>query len=167
MSLLLVVCLLLQPPGKNETKSGPPKSEPPARPSITKLLPRLKDLKPEQQAEMKKLNDEYAAMIADLETERDSKLAAVLTKDQRDDLARLLAEEIDRYRVVIRVRFNRPQQLFKPMKDILGMEVVAARDRINQTPAKPLAEDLPKAKADALLKAITAMGVKAVIEKQE
>ncbi len=167
MTLWLVLSLFLQPPSKGDAKTEPPKSEAPAKPSMSKLLPKLKDLKPEQQAELKKLSTEYAAMIAELETERDSKLAAVLTKDQRDELARLLAEEVDRFRVVLRAKFNRPQQLFKPMKDVLGMDIPTAKARVDQTPNKPLAEDLTKAKADALLKAITALGVKAVIEKQE
>ena len=46
---------------------------------------------PEQQAELKKLQNEYAAMIAELEAERDSKLALVLTKEQRETMAKLWA----------------------------------------------------------------------------
>ena len=80
--LVLCACLFLQPPGKGEA----PKAEPPVttKPNMAKLLPMLKDLKPEQQAELKKLQNEYAAMIAELEAERDSKLALVLTKEQRE-----------------------------------------------------------------------------------
>lgn len=166
MSILVVcACLILQPPGKGDgAKSEPPVVE---KPSISKMLPKLKDLKPEQQAELKKLNDEYSAMIRELETERDGKLAAVLTKEQREMLAKLLAEELDRYRVMLRAKFNRPNTLFKPMKDILGLEAGAAKARIDQTPDKPVAEQLTKAKADALVKAFTALGAKAVVEKHE
>lgn len=163
----LVVCvlLLIQPPGKGE----PAKSEPPkvTKPNILKLLPLLKDLKPEQQAELKKLQTEYAAMIAELETERDSKLALVLTKEQREAMARLWAEEIDRYRLVLKARFNRPQAVFKAMKEFAGMEANEARVRIDRGLEKPVAENLPKAKADALVKAFTAAGAKVVLEKQE
>lgn len=163
--LMLTCCLVIQPPGKGEAVKG----EPPAteKPSISKLLPKLKDLTPEQQAELKKLNDEYAVMIRELETERDSKLAAVLSKEQRESLARLLAEELDRYRVMLRAKFNRPAALFKPMKDILGLDSGVAKARIDQTPDKPVAEQLTKAKADALVKAFTALGAKAVVEKHE
>jgi ribosomal protein L7/L12 len=156
--LTLILLTFIQP-------QEPPKAE--AKPSIVRILPKLKDLKPEQQAELKKLSEEYAALIADLEKERDSKLAAVLSKEQRDEVARLVAEEMDRYRVVLREKMRRPQDLFKAMKDVLNLDPPAAKQRIDQTPAKPLAEDLTKAKADALLKAITAAKAKAVIEKQE
>jgi len=163
--LTLFVSLLLQPPGKTEQSKGEPPA--PTKPNLAKLLPMLKDLKPEQQADLKKLQDEYAAMIADLEAERDSKLALVLTKEQRETMARLWAEELDRYRVVFKAKFNRPNALFKPMKDILGIEPNEARARIDKTPDKPVAENLPKAKADALVKAFTAAGAKVALEKQE
>jgi ribosomal protein L7/L12 len=163
MFTLFLCTLLTQPPGK----TAPAKSEPPpAKPSISRLLPQLKDLKQEQQAELKKLNDEYAAMIAELEAERDSKLSAVLTKDQRETLARLLADEIDRYRVVLRVRMPRPQALFKPMKDVLGLDPQAAKLRVDKTPDQPLAEHLPRAKAEALVKALSAAGAKATLERE-
>ena len=161
-TLMLACCLMVQPPSK--TDQAKPVD---TKPSITRLLPKLTDLRPEQQAELKKLNEEYAAMIRELETERDSKLAAVLTKEQRETLARLLAEELDRYRVKLNARFNRPNALFKPMKDILGMDPPAARSRLDGAPDKPIAENLPKAKADALVKAFNAVGAKAVMEKQE
>lgn len=161
--LMLTCCLVFQPPGKTDQS----KNEPPAKPSITRLIPKLKDLKPEQQAELKKLNDEYTAMITELENERDGKLAAVLTKDQREMLARLLAEELDRYRVVLKAKFNKPAALFKPMKEILGLEPNEAKSRIDKTPDKPVAENLPKAKAEALVKAFTAAGAKVGLEKQE
>jgi len=163
--LVLCVCLFLQPPGKGDA----PKTEPPAatKPNMAKLLPMLKDLKPEQQAELKKLQNEYAAMIAELEAERDSKLALVLTKEQRETMARLLAEEMDRYRVVLKAKFGRPGAMFKPMKDILGLDPNEAKARIDRGPDKPVAENLPKAKADALVKAFTAAGAKAAMEKQE
>ena len=163
--LMLTCCLVFQPPGKGEAT----KVEPPVvvKPSISKLLPKLKDLKPEQQAELKKLNDEYAAMIAELETERDGKLAAVLSKEQREMLARLLAEELDRYRVVFKAKFNKPGALFKPMKEILGLDPNEAKARIDRGMEKPIAEDLPKAKAEALVKAFTGAGAKVGLEKQE
>lgn len=160
MPYLLLACLLLVQP--------PAQSEPPvAKPSLARLLPRLKDVKPEQQAEIKKLSAEYAAMIAELEAERESKLAAVLTREQREALSKLLAEEVDRYRVVLSVKFNRVGNVFKPMKEILGLDAAAAKARFDQAPAKPVADNLPKAKAEALLKALNAAGAKAMIEKQE
>ena len=165
MFFLLLMVLFSQPPSASEPVITDGKAE--SRPSITRFLPLLKDLQPEQKKEIQKLQEEYAALIGELEKERDSKLAAVLNREQRDELARLLAEETDRYRVVLRARVNRPQQLFKPLKDTRGLAPAAARTRIEQTPNKPLAEDLPKAKADALLKAVNAAGAKAVLEKQE
>lgn len=163
MLTLLLCTLLTQPPGK----TAPAKSDPPAsKPSISRLLPQLKDLKPEQQAELKKLNDEYAAMIAELEAERDSKLSAVLTKDQRDALARLLADEIDRYRVLLRVKARNPASLFKPMKDVLGLDQQAIKLRVDKAPDQPLAENLPRAKAEALVKALTAAGAKVTLERE-
>jgi ribosomal protein L7/L12 len=163
--LVLCACLFLQPPGKGEA----PKAEPPVatKPNMAKLLPMLKDLKPEQQAELKKLQNEYAAMIAELEAERDSKLALVLTKEQRETMAKLWAEELDRYRVVLKVKFGKPGALFKPMKEILGLDPNEAKARIDRGPDKPVAENLTKAKADALVKAFTAAGAKVALEKEE
>lgn len=158
MHYLLLLCFISQPP----------KAEPaPAKPSISRLLPKLKDLQPEQQAEIKKLSAEYAALIAELEAERESKLAAVLTREQREALAKLLAEEVDRYRVVLTAKFNKAGSVFKPMKEILGLDAGAAKARLDQAPEKPIAENLPKVKADALLKALNAAGAKAMLEKQE
>jgi ribosomal protein L7/L12 len=163
--LVLCACLFLQPP----TKSDSSKEQPPgnAKPNVSKLLPMLKDLKPEQQAELKKLQDEYAAMIAELEAERDSKLALVLTKEQREKIARLWAEELDRYRVVLKAKFGKPGALFKPMKEILGLDPNEAKARIDRGMENPIAENLTKAKADALVKAFTAAGAKVGLEKQE
>lgn len=158
-------CLLLQPPGKGDV----PKGQPPVatKPSVAKFLPMLKDLKPEQQAELKKLQAEYAAMIAELEAERDSKLSLVLTREQRETMAKLFAEEMDRYRVVLKAKFGKPGALFKPMKDILGLDPNEAKARIDRGMENPIAENLPKAKADALVKAFTAAGAKVGLEKQE
>lgn len=163
MMTLILLTVISQPPGKTDSAKN---EQPPVKPSISRLLPKLKDLKPEQQTELKKLNDEYAAMIAELEAERDSKLSAVLTKEQREALARLLADEVDRYRVVLRAKFNRPAALFKPMKDILGLDPQAAKLRVDKTPDQPLAEKLPRDKAEALVKALTAAGAKATLERE-
>jgi ribosomal protein L7/L12 len=163
MLTLLLCTLLTQPPGK----TAPVKSDPPAsKPSISRLLPQLKDLKPEQEAELKKLNDEYAAMIAELEAERDSKLTAVLTKDQRETLAKLLADEIDRYRVMLRVKPRNPASLLKPMRDVLGLDPQAIRTRVDKSPDQPVAENLTRAKAEALVKALNAAGAKAMLERE-
>jgi len=165
MSVLLITCcLLLQPPGKTEAAKT---EQPKPKPTLNQLLAKLRDLSSEQQAELKKLNTEYATMIAELEAERDSKLAAVLNKNQKEQIARLLAEELDQYRVVLTAKFNRPGQLFKPMKDILGLDQLMARQRLDVAPGKPVAENLPKAKAEALVKALTAAGAKVIMEKQE
>lgn len=164
MLALLLSCLFLQPPGKTDfAKTEPPK----LKPTLNQLLVKLKDLSTEQQAELKKLNDEYATMIAELEAERDSKLAAVLNKNQKEEIARLLAEELDRYRVFLSAKFNRTGQLFKPMKDILGLEPGVTRQRLEGAPGKPLAENLTRTKAEALVKALNAAGAKAVMEKHE
>lgn len=165
MSVLLITCcLLLQPPGKTDTAKT---EQLKPKPTLNQLLAKLRDLSSEQQAELKKLNTEYAALIAELEAERDSKLAAVLNKNQKEQVARLLAEELDQYRVVLTAKFNRPGQLFKPMKDILGLDQLMARQRLDAAPGKPVAENLPKAKAEALVKALAAAGAKAIMEKQE
>jgi len=163
--LVVCACLFLQPPSKGDAA----KKQPPvvAKPSLAKFLPMLKDLKPEQQTELKKLQDEYAAMIAELEAERDSKLSLVLTKEQRETVARLFAEELDRYRVVLKAKFPRPAALFKPMKEILGVDPNEAKARIDRGMENPIAENLTKAKADALVKAFTAAGAKVGLEKQE
>lgn len=163
--LVVCVCLFIQPPAKADA----PKGQPPVatKPSVAKFLPMLKDLKPEQQAELKKLQTEYAAMIAELEAERDSKLSLVLTREQRETMARLFAEELDRYRVVLKAKFSKPGALFKPMKDILGLDPNEAKARIDRGMENPIAENLPKAKADALVKAFTAAGAKVGLEKQE
>ncbi|MBL8822954.1 MAG: hypothetical protein JNJ77_10235 [Planctomycetia bacterium] len=165
MSVLLITCcLLLQSPGKTDTAKT---EQPKPKPTLNQLLAKLRDLSSEQQAELKKLNTEYAALIAELEAERDSKLAAVLNKNQKEQIARLLAEELDQYRVVLTAKFNRPGQLFKPMKDILGLDQLMARQRLDVALGKPVAENLPKAKAEALVKAFTAAGAKVIMEKQE
>lgn len=164
-TLVVCMCLFIQPPGKSDAPKAEPSSA--TKPNVSKLLPMLKDLKPEQQAELKKLQDEYAAMIAELEAERDSKLALVLTKEQRETMARLWAEELDRYRVVLKAKFPRPAALFKPMKEILGLDPNEAKARIDRGLDNPIAENLPKAKANALVKAFTAAGAKVGLEKQE
>jgi len=158
--------LFIQPPGgKGETSKGQPPVV--AKPSVSKFLPMLKELKPEQQSELKKLQTEYAAMIAELEAERDSKLSLVLTREQRETMAKLFAEELDRYRVVLKAKFPRPAAMFKPMKEILGLDPNEAKARIDRGMENPIAENLPKAKADALVKAFTAAGAKVGLEKQE
>lgn len=162
-SLLIAVFLVQQPPAKGET----PKTPSPARPSVARLWPRLKDLQAEQKELLKKISDEYAAQIAELEAERDQRMASVLSKTQREELAALAAEEVDRYRVVLRAKFNRPGQMVKPMRDILGVDQPEAMKRINLAPEKPLAENLPRTKGEALVKALVAAGAKADLEKQE
>lgn len=163
--LVVFACLIIQPPGKGEQSKGQPPVV--TKPSVAKFLPMLKDLKPEQQAELKKLQTEYAAMIAELEAERDSKLSLVLTREQRETMAKLFAEELDRYRVVLKAKFGKPGALFKPMKEILGLDPNEAKARIDRGMENPIAENLPKAKADALVKAFTAAGAKVGLEKQE
>jgi ribosomal protein L7/L12 len=162
---VIACCLLLQPPAKGDAAKGQPPVT--TKPSVAKYLPMLKDLKPEQQVELKKLQAEYAAMIAELEAERDSKLSLVLTREQRETMAKLFAEEMDRYRVVLKAKFGKPGALFKPMKDILGLDPNEAKARIDRGMENPIAENLPKAKADALVKAFTAAGAKVGLEKQE
>ncbi|MFT3880820.1 MAG: ribosomal protein L7/L12 [Gemmatales bacterium] len=164
-AIVTCIFLFIQPPSKGDA----PKGQPPVatKPSVAKFLPMLKDLKPEQQAELKKLQTEYAAMIAELEAERDSKLSLVLTREQRETMAKLFAEELDRYRVVLKAKFGKPGALFKPMKDILGLDPNEAKARIDRGMENPIAENLPKAKADALVKAFTAAGAKVGLEKQE
>lgn len=164
-AIVICICLFIQPPGKGDA----PKGQPPvaSKPSVAKFLPMLKDLKPEQQSELKKLQAEYAAMIAELEAERDSKLSLVLTREQRETMAKLFAEELDRYRVVLKAKFGKPGTMFKPMKDILGLDPNEAKARIDRGMEHPIAENLTKAKADALVKAFTAAGAKVGLEKQE
>jgi ribosomal protein L7/L12 len=165
MTYFLSLLLLLQPPGKKEN-SPPPTSEP-VRPSIAKLWPKLTDLKAEQTDQLKKIMADYAAQIAEIEAERDSKLAAILSTAQREALAAIAAEAVDRYRVVLQAKFNRPGQLFKPFKEILGLDPNETSARLDAAPNKPVAENLSKAKADALVKTLNAAGAKAVAEKQE
>ena len=62
------------------------------RPSIAKLWPKLKDVSTAQRDQLKKITDDYAAQIAELEAERDQKLAALLTPEQRTALAALAAK---------------------------------------------------------------------------
>lgn len=164
-ALVVYACIIIQSPSTGDA----PKGQPPVatKPSVAKFLPMLKDLKPEQQAELKKLQAEYAAMIAELEAERDSKLSLVLTREQRETMAKLFAEELDRYRVVLKAKFPRPATMFKPMKEILGLDPNEAKARIDRGLENPIAENLTKAKADALVKAFTAAGAKVGLEKQE
>jgi ribosomal protein L7/L12 len=165
MAPFLSLLLLLQPPGKKD--NTPPASAEPVRPSIAKLWPKLTDLKAEQSEQLKKIMADYAAQIAEIEAERDSKLAAVLSTAQREALATLAAEAVDRYRVVLQAKPKGPAPLFKPFKEILGIDPNETRARFDAAPNKPIAENLPKAKADALVKALGAAGVKAVAEKEE
>ncbi len=162
--LLCWTIFLIQPPGKTDQSKSP--SAEPARPSIGRLWPKLKDATPEQIAQLKKIMEEYAQQIAELEAERDGKLAAVLSKAQRETLAALAAEEVDRYRVVLKARFNRPAQVAKPFKDILGLDLPEVRSRLEGAPGKPVAENLIKSKADALTRALNAAGASATAEKQ-
>jgi hypothetical protein len=145
----------------------PPAQQAVPRPSVAKLWPKLKDLQAEQKEQLKKITDDYAAQIAELEAERDQRLASVLTKAQREELAAMAAEEIDRYRVVVRAKIARPGQVAPKIREILGLEAGEAMRRINGVPDKPIAENLTRAKADALVKALNAGGVKAAMEKQE
>lgn len=140
---------------------------PPARPSIAHLWPRLTSLQPEQKVQLRKLCDDYAAQIAELEAERDQRLASVLTRTQREQLAAMAADEVDRFRVVLRTKPNRPGPLAKPLRDILALEPGEAMRRLNAAPGTPLATGLPRDKANALVKALTAAGAKVEMEKQE
>ena len=155
--LLMLLSLVQQSPAKQD----------PPRPSVGKLWPKLKDLKPEQKEQLKKITDDYAAQIAELEAERDQRLASILSKTQREELAAMAAEEVDRYRVVLKAKFNRPAQVAPKLREILGLEPGEAMRRLNAAPDKPIAENLTRAKADALVKALTAGGAKAALEKQE
>jgi ribosomal protein L7/L12 len=165
MTYFLSLLLLLQPPGKKDNSPQPPSE--PVRPSIARLWPKLTDLKPEQSEQLKKIMADYAAQIAEIEAERDSKLTAILSTAQREALATLAAEAVDRYRVVLQSKPKGPGPLLKPFREILGLDPNETRARFEGAPNKPIAEDLPKAKADALVKALAAAGAKAFAERQE
>jgi ribosomal protein L7/L12 len=165
MTHILLLLFLIQPSGKKDNSPKPPSE--PIRPSIAKLWPKLTDLKPEQSEQLKKIMADYAAQIAEIEAERESKLAAILSTTQREALATLAAEAVDRYRVVLQAKPKGPGPLFKPFKEILGLDQNETRARFEGAPNKPIAEDLPKAKADALVKALAAAGARAVAERQE
>jgi ribosomal protein L7/L12 len=159
-SVLLILGLSL-PIKQDAAKTDSP------RPSVARLWPKLKDLQVEQKEQLKKITEDYAAQIAELEAERDQRLAALLSKPQREELAAMVAEEVDRYRVVLKAKFNRPGPAAPKVREILGLESGEALKRLNAAPEKPVAENLPRAKADALVKALNAAGAKAVMEKQE
>lgn len=135
---------------------------------VHELWKQLADVKAEQKTQLESIAQEYADRIAELEAQRNDKMLAILSREQVKKLSEIVAERNQKYRVMVKDK-PRPAQvpmISKVLKEQLKLTDAEAKGRIEKAPGQPLAMDLDKAKAEALVKAFPGAAGRFSVEKQ-